>query len=815
MASGAATHRRHLFHQNVALTRCITSLRYVAGTAAAACCLWVTASLAGGEEVVLRDGRVLSGKLGIVTGLADLPKPADPEGGGPIPLIVFVDDELRRTFVPKRLIREIRPGSGAEMLERYHIPQRVSTAGMIVSSVGFPLRVTPFDEFGRRIFTLTTSSGRVDVIQGITELTPRWVRVQGITHVWDMRMATTSLPRDVLERLLLGPGGPPDLEARKKAARFYIQMERYEDALAQLQAILEDPAVSAQAKAELQSSFQVLKQLSARRILEELKARRAAGQHQTVMALLQKFPTEGVAGDILQEVREILEEYQKQGEQAEGLVARLRELVRQIDETALRKEAGEAVEEIASRLSPDTLPRLAAFSQFAEDASVPAEERVGLAVTGWYLGADRAARRLPVGLSLRRVRNLIFEYFAAEDALSRGEVLQRIVAEEGGSPNYLAYVLQWMEPPLAPPPPLPNKIDCFEINLPLPGELPPTKYYVQLPPEYQPLRKYPAIVVLHGAEGNPLTEIDWWAGETNDRGMRLGQAGRRGYIVIAPAWTAERQQTYQYSLREHLAVLESLRDAMKRFSIDSDRVYLGGHFLGGDAAWDIGLAHPSLWAGVIPISGRADRFCALYWQNAALLPFYVVMGEFDGTLVADNARDLDRYLNRAYDVTAVEYRGRGRDGFSDEILRVFDWMERFRRQAAPAEFLVRTARIWDNFFWYVEVEDFPPAVIIDPASWPPRNPMPMQIRGRLTQANTLFVQAGGGRTTVRLNPDLVDFERRISLTVNGRQVDPREIRPSTETLLEDVRQRGDRQHPSWYNAVVGGRRPAATTRGTR
>lgn len=803
MASHAPIRRRFFF------------LPRVAGATTVLCWLWATASLLYGEEVVLRDGRVLTGKLGIVTGLADLPKAADPEGGGPIPLIVFVDDELRRTFVPKRLIREIRPGSGAEVLERYHIPQRVAAAGMTVSSVGFPLRVTPFDEFGRRIFTLATASGRVDVIQGITELTPRWVRVQGITHVWDMRMATTSLPRDVLERLLLGRPDKPDVETRKKAARFYIQMERYEDALAQLQAILEDPDVPGEAKADLQSSFQVLKQLSARRILEELKFRRAAGQHRTVLTLLQKFPTEGVAGDILQEVREILEEYQKQGEQAEGLVTRLRELVRQIDETALRKDAGEAVEEIAARLSPDTLPRLAAFSQFAEDATVPAEDRVALAITGWYLGADRAARRLLVALSLRRVRNLILEYFAAQDALSRNDVLQRILAEEGGSPNYLAYILQGMEPPLSPPPPVPDKIDFFEIDLPLPGELPPTKYYVQLPPEYHPLRKYPAIVVLHGAEADPSTEIDWWAGEANDQGTRLGQAGRRGYIVIAPQWTAERQQTYQYSLREHLAVLESLRDAMKRFSIDSDRVYLAGHFLGANAAWDIGLAHPSLWAGVIPISGRADRFCALYWQNAALLPFYVVMGEFDGTIVADNARDLDRYLNRAYDVTAVEYRGRGRDGFSDEILRVFDWMERFRRQPAPAEFLVRTARIWDNFFWYVEVEDFPPAVIIDPASWPPANPVPMQIRGRLTQANTLFVQAGGGRTTVRLSPDLVDFERRISLTVNGRQVDPREIRPSTETLLEDVRQYGDRQHPAWVNVVVGGKRPTATIRGNR
>ena len=51
-----------------------------------------------------------------------------------------------------------------------------------------------------------------------------------------------------------------------------------------------------------------------------------------------------------------------------------------------------------------------------------------------------------------------------------------------------------------------------------------------------------------------------------------------------------------------------LRDACKRFSIDIDRVFLSGHSMGGDAAWDIGLAHPDLWAGVIPIVAAADKY---------------------------------------------------------------------------------------------------------------------------------------------------------------------------------------------------------------
>ena len=59
-----------------------------------------------------------------------------------------------------------------------------------------------------------------------------------------------------------------------------------------------------------------------------------------------------------------------------------------------------------------------------------------------------------------------------------------------------------------------------------------------------------------------------------------GQAGRNGYIVIAPAWGREQQSEYGYTLAEHLAVLHTLRDACRHFSIDTDRVYLSGHSMG-------------------------------------------------------------------------------------------------------------------------------------------------------------------------------------------------------------------------------------------
>ena len=118
-------------------------------------------------------------------------------------LIVFFDDDLRRTFVPQRQIQEVRPDSSTQIEEKFHVRQRAASSGPAVRTVGPIVRIEPFDEFGRRTVAMNTVRGPVDIIQGITEITPQWTKVEGITYMWDMRIATSSIPRDVLHKVLL------------------------------------------------------------------------------------------------------------------------------------------------------------------------------------------------------------------------------------------------------------------------------------------------------------------------------------------------------------------------------------------------------------------------------------------------------------------------------------------------------------------------------------------------------------------------------------------------------------------------------------
>jgi len=765
--------------------------------------LWALGGgMAAAVELVLKDGRVLKGKLGPpLSGMSETPRGGSAEGPEP-KSIVMLDDDLRRTYVPKSSLQELRQEENAEVLEKFRIPhQRISVAGQMVRSVGPFMKVTPFSEFGRRTVVMNLGPKTISVIQGITELTPHWTKVQGANYVWDMRIATSSIPQDQLAKILAKLAEDGGTDQRRKIARFYVQCERFTEAANEVAAILKAEPNDAELKKQLEPVLKAIHEAHAKQLLTELSFRREAGQHRLVTEALKTFPEKGAAGETLQAVREMIGQYEKLEAARKGVLGQIDALLAKTGDQALRRQLAPIREELVAELSFNTLGRMAALRELADDAGIPPQDKLALAISGWLLDSQGATTQLSTALSLVRMRDVIRRYFAAPDKVVRAEIVKSFGSEEGASPAMVARLLANMKPPVETPAPQGGQGEPYPLEVPGTSKAPPVRYLVQLPPEYDPHRRYPAIVALYGAGRSPELEIDWWAGPVNKEGWRGGQASRHGYIVIAPAWAGESQKEYQFSAREHAAVLDSLWDACRRFSIDTDRVFLSGHSTGGDAAWDIGLAHPDLWAGVIPIVARSGRYSVSYWENAALLPLYFVAGDLDGDRMANNARDWDRYATNRYNFTVVEYRGRGHDSFSDEIIRLFDWMGRCRRNLFPKQFNTVTMRPWDNRFWWVELGQLPPQAMTDPSEWEPqRSRRHVPLSASVTQTNTIRVQAGGaGRITIWLSPDLLDMDRRIGVTVNGRRLSANQTAavPDLATMLEDARSRGDRQHPFW------------------
>ncbi|RCS41199.1 peptidase [Bremerella cremea] len=755
--------------------------------------------IASATIVELKNGMRLEGSVGLIASMSDDPLKTPTAGAVDLQLILLVDNDLKRTFVSKYQVQDSQEAAPMSV-ERIKINQRVSDSGRNVHAVGESIRISPFDEFGRRIYSMQTAQGPIDVIQGITEITPDWTRVQGLMaerkYVWDMRIKTSTIPRDKLSAILMRRIDPKNASQRLQIVRLYLQANRYRDAAVELQSLLKDFPELKEHKKHLDELWQ----LSANNLIDEVELRKETGQHNLAYGMLNKFPSDNVASSTLLKVSSMLTDYQTAYERRDKMFALLKQHREEFNDPVKKPQVDAAIDEIEKELNINNMDRLGPYLRLSDDPKLNGEEKLSLAISGWILGPNDATENMAVALSVFESRDLVSEYISNKLDVDRRGILEKLQGMEGGAPAYVAKIMQFMKPPLwNAEPETASEIRGYYLMRAkgVPGHSD-FFYYVQLPEGYDPYRKYPTIVTLHGAGTTAEQQIDWWAGSHSEKAkIRLGQAARNGYIVIAPMWAEEHQYEYNYSAFEHASVLFSLRDAMRHFSIDSDRVFLSGHSMGGDAAWDIGLAHPDLWAGVIPIVAKADKYVARYWENARTVPLYFVCGELDGNKREVNARDFDRYLTKPrFDTTVVEYRGRGHEHFQDEIQDLFTWMGLHKRQFFPKEFEVVSMRPWDNFFFWLEVSDFPERSLVLPSNYPEPKKAPVTIRSKVLDTNGIYIDSGTGKANVYLTPDLVNFDERITITYKGRNYG-NGVEPSTEVMLEDGRTRADRLHPFW------------------
>jgi predicted esterase len=781
------------------------------------------------DRFVLKDGRILDGRMAKLSSLTEKVQTEPPEGAPDPRLIIMIDDDLRRTMVPRaQLIDAGRPDTDLS-IERFTVRQVTMSKGGKAAQLGAFLAVGPWDEWGRRTLTMNFNGRPLDVIQGITQITPRWTKVESLqqagvkSFMWDMRIATSSIAPDALRKILAHQIDPKKLDDRLKLVRLFLQSERYADAKQELEGVIGNFPDRNQDYAQ---TLRELKQFEARRTLNEINLRRKAGQFQLAGDWLatwhKNFDTEGVAGETLKSVEQALREHRadfdRLGETLKSLDADASALA--ADDPQLAHRLKPALAEIKAELSINSLDRMAAYRQFSDAGESASGEKLSLAVSGWLVGTNDALVKLPVTLSLFRTRDLVRDYLIEPVKANRDRLLVELESQEGATPELIAKLLAHMRPPLATPDADEERPGYFELEAAAVAGEPPVKYYVQLPPEYDPHRHYPTVVTLRGAATTTAQQIDWWAGRWSaargdQAAIRLGQASRHGYIVVAPAWAHDEQGNYKFSAAEHAAVLNTLRDACRRFSIDTDRVFLTGHSMGGDAAWDIGLAHPDLWAGVIPIVARADAYISRIWENARHMNFYFVGGELDGDKPGRNAQELDRYMNRGYNMTLAEFEGRGHEDFSDEILRLFDWMNRNKRDFFPREFTCYNMRKWDNYFWWVDLDEFNPRSIAAPDKWPPpHGTRPAKTTAKVNANNTVNVTTHAGKTTLWLSPGIFDFKQKTTITVNGTKarLENGFVEPDMKVMLEDARTRGDRQHPFWAKVEDLGGRPKVAER---
>src|SRR5687768_15971663 len=126
-------------------------------------------------------------------------------------------------------------------------------------------------------------------------------------------------------------------------------------------------------------------------------------------------------------------------------------------------------------------------------------------------------------------------------------------------------------------------------------------YRVYIPVDYDPSKKYPVILYLHGrgARGND--------NEKQIGGAHLGSVIQlfdmkhperyRSFIAVFPQtqsrWFGEPSEE----------AIKALDQTVAEFNGDAQRIYLTGASLGGYGSWYLAAKYPNKFAAVVPVSG--------------------------------------------------------------------------------------------------------------------------------------------------------------------------------------------------------------------
>jgi pimeloyl-ACP methyl ester carboxylesterase len=663
-----------------------------------------------------------------------------------------------------------------------------------------------------RTFTFRAASGSRRVPQHLYLITPSHAVVDCTkVYWWTCAYLTRELGAETVYNLLRShsnlqdvPKKPADTAARRfRIIDFLGQAGWFDLANKELDRLAKDLPDQ---KNRVAAARKTLRSLAATERFEQIKRWDYAGRHTIVRKALADFSEKDAPEKLRAALRVRKSDYERTTARLTLADRLLESCAREVTDK-VHKPLAAAAGVIRTELHPWGVERLDAFLGQAAQAErqraaagkpmkTPAQ-LLALAVSGWLLGSPAAEDNPKAAINLWRTRLLVQEYQQTADADARQKLLDDYLKTV--TPRVELDEVAQLIPHLPPPEPgvavgsvpIERKVELGRRGL---------TYQVQLPPEYSHHRPYPLVLLLHDTGETPRAVLDRWAPAAADNGL----------ILAALAWQ-NGLGGYGFTEAEHEAVLRTLRDLRQRYRIDSDRVFLFGQGEGGTMAFDVALAHPGQFAGLMTMGAGPSLFPARCWRNAQYLPVYAV----NGTKAGDSTKQLHAqftyWIRHHYPALWVEYKQRGREWFGGELPNMTDWMRRQRRLfpmrqlghdggGGPFGNEFQTLRAENNRFYWLSTSDVMPRNVVTPERWKNSVP-PASLTGRIDPVgNDIQLRVSGVRkVTVWLGRNargqyMVDLEKPLTVRVGfGVRVNRRLVRPSLKVLLEDLHERGDRQ----------------------
>lgn len=220
-------------------------------------------------------------------------------------------------------------------------------------------------------------------------------------------------------------------------------------------------------------------------------------------------------------------------------------------------------------------------------------------------------------------------------------------------------------------------------------------YVVYIPREWTPARSWPVVLFLHGA------------GERGSDGRRQMQIGAAAAIHSAPERVPALVVLPQAPADERWigppadAAMKALEEVVREYRGDRERIYLTGLSLGGFGTWHLALAHPRVFAALVPVCGgivpngsatsvrqspltmaAADPH-AFTAERLRHIPIWMFHGSEDTVIHPSESRKMHEALRAAgAEVRYTEYEKVGHDAWNRayDDAEMWTWLFQQRRR---------------------------------------------------------------------------------------------------------------------------------------
>ncbi|MBI5835452.1 MAG: prolyl oligopeptidase family serine peptidase [Armatimonadetes bacterium] len=299
-------------------------------------------------------------------------------------------------------------------------------------------------------------------------------------------------------------------------------------------------------------------------------------------------------------------------------------------------------------------------------------------------------------------------------------------------------------------------------------------YFVRLPADYDPAKRYPLVLFLHGYVPETSKIYPWVLPP-----QQWKMAADRQMILVLPHG---RRNTDFLGIGE-VDVLRVIEEMQRFYSIDPDRIHMTGSSMGGYGGWALALRHPDMFAALSPMAGQSDFFL---WEkrqreqtayktwcisqnnpldlvgNARWLPTFVQHGALDTLVPTEHSRLIVPELRRrGYQVEYKEYEGQGHYIYWEDppFEAMFDFVKPKVRAAAPPHITFRTFTPKQGQAYWIDVRAL--------AQWGP----PADIEADLT-AGKLALTCTNVAELYLDPPAKLRGDRPVAVTVNGKPAGP-------------------------------------------